>query len=432
MPDYVPAIRGQMGDWTYYVTAMKMAKVARETKFAEDLHKKTELDELMQREIGDRVKREMVPYLLNQPQHFYGALIVAVYGGEPEFSPVRIAEHDLLDDNERSTYGFGLLRFDGSQQYFALDGQHRLKSIQLALEQNPDLGREEVTVIIVKHENTLDGLARTRRLFSTLNRRAEKTKVGLNIAIDEDDPVAITTRRLVREHVYLGNLSLVKANKEGLGSKRLSTSAKDAPYFTTLQTLYECNELLLKSFRGGLDIDKANRPDATTLDEYFDYLSGLWKDIFEASPDLIPVIEKRQKVGALRIDKRVNGGGGSAIARPIGQLIVAEVIMAALLRGQEQTPFIKRLFKEVSFNLDDVPWRKLVWNPEARDIIGGKRERSLIVNLLLHKFSIKTSISQNQLRDDYRAITQDKTMKLLRTNTDGADPQEPLSDSGGI
>ena len=418
--DYLVVLRGRMGDWTYYVTAMKLAKVARETRFAEDLHKTTELDELMQREIGDRVKKEMVPYLLHQPQRFYGALIVAVYGGEPEFSPVKIAEHDLLDDTESSTYGFGLLRFDGSQQYFALDGQHRLKSIQLALEQNPDLGREEVTVIIVKHESDADGLARTRRLFSTLNQRAEKTNVGLNIAINEDDPVAIVTRRIVRDHKYLGELFLVKANKDGLGSKQLSTSAKDAPYFTTLRTLYECNDYLLKAFGGGMDIDKSNRPEPALLDEFYTYLSAIWCDIFEAAPDLAGVREKRQKPGTLRIDKRA-GGGGSAIGRPNGQLIIAEVIQAALLEGRPQTAFIQRLFAETAWDLDAVPWRKLVWNPDSRTIIGTSKERKLLVHLLLHKFSLRIPLTQTALRDEYRSLTQDKTAKLLRV----PDPAAP-------
>jgi DNA sulfur modification protein DndB len=363
----------------------------------------------------------MVPYLSNQPQHFYGALIIAVYGGEPEFSKVQIAEHALIDDNERSSYGFGLLRFDGSQQYFALDGQHRLKSIQLALEAKPELGSEEVTVIIVKHENTLEGMERTRRLFSTLNRRAEKTSVGLNIAIDEDDPIAITTRRLVREHVYLSELKLVKANKEGLNSKRLSTATADKPYLTTLQTLYECNEMMMRAYSGGTTIDasfKSNRPDEETLDEYYTYLGSIWKDIIEISPDLQSVRDGRQKAGDLRLDKR-SGGGGSVMARPMGQLIVAEVLMLALLRGQEQTPFLRRLLTETSFNLDDAPWRKLIWNPDSRDMIGGKAERTLIVRLLLHKFALAlpSGIKPTQLRDEYRQRTQDRSVKLLRTTS---------------
>jgi DNA sulfur modification protein DndB len=172
MPDYVPALKGRMGDWQYYATVMKLGKIARECKLAEEIHSNKNLDDLIQRAIQDRVRKEMVPYLLNEPQRFYGALVVAVYGGEPEFSAVKVAEHILIDDRDRSSYGFGLLRFDGSQTYYALDGQHRLKSIQEAINLNPDLAKEEITVIILKHEDTPAGLERTRRLFSTLNRRA--------------------------------------------------------------------------------------------------------------------------------------------------------------------------------------------------------------------------------------------------------------------
>lgn len=424
MPDYVPAIRGRMGDWTYYVTAMKLAKVAREVRFAEDIHSHSELDELIQRKIGDRVKKEMVPYLLNQPQRFYGSIIVAVYGGEPEFSPVTVAEHELINDDERSSYGFGLLRFDGSQQYFALDGQHRLKSIELALKDKPDLGREEVTVIIVKHENNAEGLARTRRLFSTLNRRAEKTKVGLNIAIDEDDPTAICTRRLVREHPYLGAMGLVKADEQGLNSKQLSTGVKDQPYFTTLQTLYECSELLLTAYEGGMDIDqefRQNRPDSDTLDAYYEYLSDLWMKIFDLCPDLAGVRTGREKPGTQRIDKRF-GGGGSVIVRPIGQLALCDALADAMRDGMDSTMFLTRFFGEVSLNLDDAPWKKLVWNPEARAIAGGKKERTLAGYLILHKFGVKIPVKQRQLLEDYRKATQDKTVKLLRVAT--PEPEE--------
>ena len=165
MPDYVPALQARMGDWQYYVTVMKLGKIARECRLAEEIHVNKDLDDLIQRELQDRVRKEMVPYLLNEPQRFYGALVVAVYGGEPEFSPVRVHEHELIDDRESSSYGFGLLRFDGSQIYYALDGQHRLKSIQEAIILNPDIAKEEITVIVLKHEDTQEGLQRTRRLF---------------------------------------------------------------------------------------------------------------------------------------------------------------------------------------------------------------------------------------------------------------------------
>jgi DNA sulfur modification protein DndB len=254
MPDYVAAIKGQMGDWQYYVTVMKLGKIARECHLAEEIHPNKDLDELIQRAIGDRVEKEMVPYLLNERQRFYGALVVAVYKGDPDFSPVNVSEHALLDDRESSSYGFGLLRFDGGQTYYALDGQHRLKSIQEAIKLDPDLRDEQVTVIIIKHEDTRAGMERTRRLFSTLNRRAKPTSSGMNIAIDEDDSVAIVTRRLVKENPTMQKLVLAKASS--IGSKQLQPSRSNDPYITTLAALYETNEILLGAYEGGLETGK--------------------------------------------------------------------------------------------------------------------------------------------------------------------------------
>ena len=286
---------------------------------------------------------------------------------------------------------------------------------------------------MVAHQDSPEGLSRTRRLFSTLNRRAEKTKVGLNIAIDEDDPNAIVTRRLIREHPYLGLMGMVKASKEGLGSKQLSTSPKDAGYFTTLQTLYECNEYLLKAFNGGMDVDNAfrtERPADAKLETYYDYLSHLWTVIFDASPDLEPVRTERQKPDSLRIEKRA-GGGGSVTARPIGQLIIAEILMKALLAKEDPDAFLHRLFTEVSFDLDQIPWKKLVWNAETRTITGAKRERTLIVNLLLHKFGLLSGGSR-QLLEDYRNVTQDKTMKLLPVSAGNAAQPTPSEENTAV
>src|ERR1043166_7048595 len=111
MPDYVPALKAQMGDWTYYVTVMKFGKIARECRSAEEILSHRDSNNLIQGEIEDEVSKDMVPYLLKEKQRFYSAIVVVVHGGEPEFSPVYVEQYDLIDG------GFGVLRFDGSQVY---------------------------------------------------------------------------------------------------------------------------------------------------------------------------------------------------------------------------------------------------------------------------------------------------------------------------
>lgn len=424
MSAYVPALRGRMGDWTYYVTVMKLGQVAKECKLAEEIHKHQELDELIQREIGDRVKKEMVPYLKTQSQRFYGALIVAVYGGHPEFSPVKVEEHSLLNDNEDHSNGFGLLRFDGSQVYYALDGQHRLKSIQIAVDEKPELRQEEISVIILKHENSKEGMERTRRLFSTLNRRAQPTSKAQNIAIDEDDAVAIVTRRLIKENLYLN--SLVKA--EPTNSKTLNPTKPNDPYVTTLAAFYEVNEILLSTYGDGLDISesfKSNRPTYEELDSYYKYLEGLWTQLLTMCSGFKEVMNRRKQPGELRKrthregrettdDKGKPIPGGSVFARPLGQFIIADVLKRAAKSGKSVDDTIVAIMNGgISMDIDDAPWQRVIWNPDTHTVVGGRTERNLVVDLICYALGLPTTMKNRELKQKLRDVTGNKKANLL-------------------
>jgi DNA sulfur modification protein DndB len=422
MADYVPALKARMGDWQYYVTVMKLGKIARECRIAEEIQSNKDLNELIQREITARVEKEMVPYLLRESQRFYGALVVAVYGGEPEFSLVTVDEHPLLDDKDRSSYGFGLLRFDGSQIYYALDGQHRLRSIQKALEHNPDLAKEEISVIILKHEETPEGLQRTRRLFSTLNRRAKPTTTGQNIAIDEDDAIAIVTRRLVKENEILKTLVSIK-----LGSKQISQNKSDYPYITTLAALYETNEILLGCYDNGLDIDqkfKQFRPSNDDLDTYYDFLENLWIKLLNKCPGFEPILNGNKKPGDIR--KRLEAdkipalddsgkpiAGGNVFARPMGQFIIAEVLKLVSIQGKSMGDAIDAIMNNISMNIDQAPWVGVVWNPSKQTIMGGKAERSLIASIISHALGLKIKVKVRELTKKYRNTIENQKATLL-------------------
>jgi DNA sulfur modification protein DndB len=425
MADYVPALKAQMGDWQYYVTVMKLGKIARECRLADEIHANKDLDDLIQRAIQDRVQKEMVPYLLNESQRFYGALVVAVYGGDPEFSEVKVKDgHHLIDDNEdRSSYGFGLLRFDGSQIYYALDGQHRLKSIQEAIAQNPDLAKEEITVIILKHENSKDGLERTRRLFSTLNRRAKPTSSGMNIAIDEDDAIAIVSRRLVKENDILKLL----VSSSNLGSKQISPSKSNDPYITTLAGFYDTNEVLLGAYNGGFDIDqkfKQFRPSNDELDDYYSYLENIWIRLLEKCPEFDSVLKGRRKPGDIRKRMDADGAtvldnsgkpiaGGNVFARPIGHFILADVLKLVGVQGKSIEDAIDAMMTHIPMDIDKAPWVHVIWNPTTQRIIGSKSERALIASMISHALGLKLNIKVRELKQKYRDTIEDPKAALM-------------------
>lgn len=423
MADYVPALKAKMGDWQYYVTAMKMGKIARECRLAEEIHANKDLDDLIQRAIQDRVRKEMVPYLLNEPQRFYGALVVAVYGGAPEFSPVTVAEHELLDDRDTYSYGFGLLRFDGSQIYYALDGQHRLKSIQEAIHTNPDLAKEEICVIILKHETSPEGLERTRRLFSTLNRRAKPTSSGMNIAIDEDDAIAIITRRMLKEDDLMKNLVLTS-----LGTKKISRNKSHDSFITTLAALYDTNEILLNAYEGGLEINrnfKQFRPSNDHLDNYYDYLINIWHLLLKNAPQFQDILSGKKKPGDIRkrLDQFGNTllddsgkplAGGNVFARPIGQFIIAEVLKIALLQHYDVEAVIKVIMTNISMDIDEEPWVRVIWNPSTQRIQGTKSERTILSSMICHALGLKIRMKVSELKQKYRDTIEDPKAPLLK------------------
>lgn len=396
--NYIPALRGHMGDSEYYITVMKLADVARQVRFADELHPHKGLDEMIQRELGKRTS-DMVTYLLNQPQRFYGALIVAVYGGNPKFELVRMAEHRMLDGVGEA---FGVITFDGSQQYFALDGQHRLKSIKDAVEQKPSLGSEEIGVIFVAHHGTQEGLERTRRLFTTLNRYAVKTETHTEIALDEDDGIAIITRRLIREHPFFDG-DRIKLKGKSIGRNQ------DAA-FTTLATLYEINQNLLMEKDQDVKSKKFQqfRPDDDMLDRLYQDVEVIWDGLISNISGFRAISERRATPGSLR-----KGGGdegnGLLTVRPLGQLAFSRALRVGLNNGVTLDDCVKKLDR-VDWKLNASPWRGTVWL--AGKMVTTKEMQRLCFRLICYMAGFLKKNDLNDLRYAYRTQLEDPKAAL--------------------
>ena len=389
--NYVPALKAKMGDWIYYITKMKFGEVAKQVELAEEIHPNRELDQLIQRELSGRVS-DMTEFLLTENQRFYGSLVVAIYKGNPQFHPIKIDEkHGIVD---KVNHSFGLLQMDGSQTYFALDGQHRLESIKNAVKENSDLKDEDISVLVIKHDETKEGMVRTRRLFTKLNRYAKPTDQKTNIAIDEDDCVAITTRRLVRELDIIKNLIKIDAT-----GKQLSTSNKDSQYYSTLSSFYECNLIIGEAFNGGTDLDKeflSKRPDDKFLDNFFDFLENIWEVYFDEIKELKEIIKNNQKPGKFRTKD-----GGSIWLRPIGQLVFSEIIKNSILEGNDISEIMKKL-NSLPKDLNLEPWVNVIWNPSTKRISGAKAERTFITDALCKATNLsKVNISKKDISKKY-------------------------------
>jgi len=384
---FVPAFKAKVGDWNYYLALMSYAQVAREINFAYELGVNKDLGSMIQRGIGVRTE-DITSYLLTNERRFLGSLIVAAWGGDPEYIPLRMAaseDQGVLDGVDRE---FGVLTFDGTHQFFALDGQHRLRAIKDACKQNPALGSEDIGVIIVPHRDTEEGRQITRRLFTNINRNAIKTSAQENIALDEDDGFAILTRRLLDEHPFVGENGVVQVfSKQGdEGEMKLATRQVNVGLsaWTTIGVLYD----LLKTL--GWDLDGTmhkltERATDEVLDTSYKTLSTRLEDLLAATGDLPSRYKSAVSGKELRAPKGTESSG-HPFMRPVVQVAIARAVRAVVSQELMTWSGAMAKLKSLDWSIGSPPF-SAVWQltPTARAqgrMATGKDATDLLFELL--------------------------------------------------
>ena len=370
----IPALQARMGDWIYYVSFLRMNQIADQIHIAQEIHSSSVLKDMIQRQITNRAS-QISDYLLKQPQRFFNSLIIGVYGGSPDWYELKIGTNQRLDipDLPSDLEGvLGILHLDGTQTFFAIDGQHRVQGIKQALEKNDELKREEVSVIFVAHKNDPVGMERTRRLFTTLNRYAKPVSKSEIVALDEDDIIAIITRELVEKHpLFQEKISL---------SKTKAIAVKDNRSFTTIITLYDVLEILLRRKRGWSEF-KRHRPEDGTIAEFSVNSAHFWDR-------MVAHFSPLQELLAGQPDENISGryrhrAGGHLLFRPVGLLIIANVVRQAKDAGLDEREAIRRI-SGISMELTDEPWVGLLWDKTNQRMISGTLQQKVARQLLFY------------------------------------------------
>lgn len=371
----LPALRAAMGDWTYYIASMTLEELAHRVTTATTLHQPKSLDEEIQRSLSPRAN-DIAEYLLSQPQRLFGTLVVGVYEGEPEWLEVEIREgaRPWDDDDDRLEGSIGLLRLSGSEQLFALDGQHRLLGTIQALKEDPSLGDEEVAVIFVGHSNDQAGLQRTRRLFSTLNRYAKPVSRGEIIALDEDDAVAIVTRRLEQTHpLFSGRVSLGRTK---------AVPVSDRVSLTSIVALNDCVEMILKTHAEWQAGHKKLRPPDGILNQLTQHCVDYWDIVMKEHHVLDQYIGVPRDANPAEPFRGRHGG--HLFFRPIG--ILAHTWAATTLCSKDAVDARAAIHRltVVPMELADPPWSGLLWDGENQRMITSKEAQRVAQRLIYH------------------------------------------------
>lgn len=213
-----PAMKGMMGQRTYYACLMNLSSIPKMFTFQDWIEFRPEDRE--QRVLNRKRIPEIARYITENEDGYLFSSITASYQCEVKFKPVN-GEDSL-----------GMLEMDFEKANFVInDGQHRCAAIAQALDQHPELGDEAISVLLFPYETR----ERVQQMFSDLNRFVAKTSKSLDILYDKRDPLSIVT---------LDTCERVNAFQGMVEKDSVSLPVRSAKLFT-LASLYDANKELL-------------------------------------------------------------------------------------------------------------------------------------------------------------------------------------------
>lgn len=399
-----------MGDWVYYPTLMKLKDIAERVKIAEEIYQSKTLSKMVQQEIKRKRGKEIKDYLLKHKQRFFNSLIVAVYEGDPTWYDITRIEsnnqYDSEDIPEDVVAGIGILTLNGEEELFTLDGQHRLIGIQEAVAENPQLGEDELSIIFIAHKTDLEGMERSRRLFTTLNKNTVRVLKGEMIALDEDDAMAIIARKLVAENPMFMEDRILNNTTDNIPKSNQTC-------LTTIGNLYDLLGVLFtkvyvisekKKLKDRKDELTKVRQTEDILNKHYDSACDYFQRLTESFTPLKEFAKTSDSSTVVKKYRHQNGG--SVLFRPIGLKLLTEIITELAEKHSLSKCF--RIISKLPTDLTQTPYNGVIWHPtQKRMIIKGK---TLVKNLLLYMLNHFEG-DLEKLHEDYAKAIGIKTEK---------------------
>lgn len=257
-----PSIRGVQAGREYYVSMCPLRLIPRIFLY-DELELRPELR--AQRTLNKQRIPEMARYLTKNPKEYTFSSLTASVDGDVSFDP--------LGDED---WNVGRLHIGMNAKFVINDGQHRRAAIETALEENPDLGNETISVVFFIDT----GLKRCQQMFADLNRYAIRPTTSLGLLYDYRDESALLAKNLMeRVKVF-----------QGLTETEKSTISNRSIKLFTLSGINTATRILLT----GLGIESMNE----RLEIAIDY----WSEVSLLIPDWQRASEREVNTSELRRD----------------------------------------------------------------------------------------------------------------------------------
>ena len=394
----LPAIRGKMGSTIYYTATMPARELVGTVRPAKETEgwANASLDERIQREPNlNRVMNEIVPYLAQHPDRFFGSILVLVPAGSLEYESVdRFADPPAAYRSATSQMGFLTI---GAGERIALDGQHRLLAFREVISNGGTLGEfqhqvgdDDVCVIFIEYETD----EKTRRIFNKINRHAKTTTAADNIITSMDDGYAIIARRLMDESVD-GPLSALTDGSQTreLVEWRRSSLNPTSNKLTTLPTVYQTviEILMVHGYRDFGEKQNPVAPPELQINAAYEIAKEWWIDVLDMR-QFIDFVNDLDSVNVVRNSPNDEAG---LLLRPLGQQVLFKGLAMAYRRTNGEVSVSELVARASSVNWSPSSanyWRDVIVRPDGRMI--NKREAILLAARLLEYLIVPTALPE--------------------------------------
>jgi DNA sulfur modification protein DndB len=414
MATTVFTIKGKLGTTEYYVITMKAGEVVSKIRIPKDVDGWEDLgiEECYQREINDsRVKNLIAPYLANDEDRFFGALLVTMQNSDDiEFEPLEDVVKKLPAAYQTPASGAGFLTLTGGETLFPIDGQHRLRALKYAIDgkdssgkdlsnfqASSELSQEDVVVILFKFNTQT-----SRKIFTKVNKYAKPTTKAQNLITDDDDVIAVITRKIANDMIGTRMVNF-KSN----------TLANNSVEFTTLATLYECISIIVDAIHG--KIDKTSRPDKAKERLYTQSAEENFVGLVEKVDHFKTILTHTDEAGD---ERRIELRSQILLAKPIAQLCLVKAFMQ--IKNEKtpdgRTPTDTEIYcglNAIDWALGSPTWQKILMN--GNKIMSGKGTIKLATDFIVHFAGFMSEENQVKLLEHYKNSFTEAEQKNIRS-----------------
>ena len=210
-----PVVRGRQAEREYYIAMVPLKMI---TKLFPDDEEIVPPEFRAQRRLNESRIPVIKKYILDNRDNYVFSALAASIDGEFHFEP---------DHPGAAT---GILDVSMDTHFLLNDGQHRKAAIVEALQEDPSLGEETISIVFYEDK----GLARSQQIFTDLNKNAVKASNSISELYDSRDLLAVITRNVIMEIEFLNNYT----------DKERATLGKYSSNLFLLHTFYQANKTI--------------------------------------------------------------------------------------------------------------------------------------------------------------------------------------------